>query len=221
MIFIENLHKQFGVHQVLRGIDLCLDKPGIYGLLGPNGSGKSTLIKCLLGMVIPDQGTLKIMGKHCKHQWRYKNHISYLPQHARFPQNLNPQELCTMVIDIRNKNANHTEKLIDLFELQPHLSKNVKQLSGGTLQKINLLLCLMFENPIIILDEPSTGLDPLALLQLKKWLAEHSDSIILITSHITHFVESLCEKVFFMSEGKILMETKASNLDQKITELYV
>ncbi|MGB0199637.1 MAG: ABC transporter ATP-binding protein [Flavobacteriaceae bacterium] len=221
MICIDNLHKRFGVHEVLKGINLRLDKPGIYGLLGPNGSGKSTLIKCLLGMVVPDQGTLQVFGKNCKGQWRYKDHIGYLPQHARFPQNLNLQELCAMVVDIRNRKAKHTDKLIELFELTPHLKKNVKQLSGGTLQKVNLLLCLMFNNPIVILDEPSTGLDPLALLQLKKWLTDNSESIILITSHITHFVESLCEKVFFLAEGRILLETEASNLDQKILDLYV
>ena len=94
MIGIENLHKRFGVHEVLKGIDLQLYKPGIYGLLGPNGSGKSTLIKCLLGMVVPDEGSLKVFGDNCKGQWRYKDQISYLSQHARFPQNLNIQEMC-------------------------------------------------------------------------------------------------------------------------------
>ena len=114
MINIQHLHKAFGKNQVLKGIDLTFDKPGITAVLGPNGSGKTTLIKSILGMVIPNQGDITVMGENIKGKWIYRDQIDYLPQIARFPENLKVSELLRMVKDLRSRDAND-KKLIVFF----------------------------------------------------------------------------------------------------------
>ena len=171
MIHIENLYKSFGKNKVLEGIDLSISEKGIFAILGPNGSGKTTLIKSILGMVIPDNGTISINGNSIKNKWNYRNEIDYLPQIANFPANLTVQELIKMIKDLRNLRG-EDQQLIDLFKLSPFLNKKLSNLSGGTKQKVNLLLTLMFDSPLIILDEPTTGLDPIALLHLKKLILQ-------------------------------------------------
>ncbi|WP_194765685.1 ABC transporter ATP-binding protein [Tamlana sp. I1] len=229
MIKIEQLHKKFGKNQVLKGIDLDISQQGVFAVLGPNGSGKTTLIKTLLGMVIPDRGNLSVDGKSIKNNWKYRNQIDYLPQIANFPENLTVQELIAMIKDLRNRPV-EDERLITLFKLEPFLNKKLSNLSGGTKQKVNLVLTLMFDSPIIILDEPTTGLDPIALLHLKAIIKAEKDKgkIILITSHIMSFVEEMADEIVFLLEGKIYfkghiealkLQTKASNFEQAIANL--
>ena len=93
MINVCDLHKKFGKNQVLQGIDLEIEQGGIFAILGPNGSGKTTLIKSILGMVIPNSGTIEIEGKPIKNDWKYRHKIDYLPQIANFPANLTVEEL--------------------------------------------------------------------------------------------------------------------------------
>jgi Cu-processing system ATP-binding protein len=167
MIEIEYLHKKFGNNQVLKGIDLEIKKGGIFAILGPNGSGKTTLIKSILGMVIPNSGNIKLDGKIVKGQWKYRNEINYLPQIANFPGNLKVKELINMIKDLRSGTNAEDKYLIELFRLQSFLDKKLSNLSGGTKQKVNLVLTFMFDSPLIILDEPTTGLDPISHLRLK------------------------------------------------------
>ena len=153
MITIENLHKSFGKNKVLKGIGLDIDQPGILAVLGPNGSGKTTLIKSILGMVIPDQGKIFFDGKNIAGGWQYRNQIGYLPQIARFPENLTVSELLSMVRDLRDRQAND-QKLIEIFGLKLFLQHRLRNLSGGTRQKVNLMLTFMYDSPVMILDEP-------------------------------------------------------------------
>src|SRR5680860_560914 len=103
MIEIQNLHKKFGKNQVLTGLDLNIEKGGIFAVLGPNGSGKTTLIKGILGMVVPNQGTISVDGNSIKNKWKYREGINYLPQIANFPGNLKVKELIRMIKDLRQK----------------------------------------------------------------------------------------------------------------------
>jgi len=165
MITIEKLHKKFGKVQVLKELDLEIKSGGIFAVLGPNGSGKTTLIKSILGMVIPNQGIIKINGIDVLKKHEYRNNINYLPQIANFPANLTVLELLQMIKDIRSKTANDVF-LIDKFGLEPFLKQKLGNLSGGTRQKVNLVLTFMFDSVLIILDEPNTGLDPISLISL-------------------------------------------------------
>ena len=171
MIRISNLYKSFKKNNVLKGLDLNLDQPGITALLGPNGSGKTTLIKCILGLVLPDDGQVYFDNQDIKNKYAYRNRISYLPQIAKFPENLTGRELIRLMKSIR-EGATNEKDLIDLFELEGEVDKKMTVMSGGTRQKLNLVLTFMFDSPVIILDEPSTGLDPLALICLKKYLLQ-------------------------------------------------
>ncbi len=229
MIKIEQLHKRFGKNHVLKGIDLEISKKGIFAILGPNGSGKTTLIKTLLGMVVPDKGSLLLDGVSIKKKWKYRDDIDYLPQIANFPANLTVKELIAMIKDLRNRPGDD-EKLVSLFKLQPFLSKKLSNLSGGTKQKVNIVLTLMFDSPIIILDEPTTGLDPIALIRLKELISEEKakGKIILITSHIMSFVEEMADEIVFLLEGKVYFkgniealkkQTKESDFEHAIANL--
>ncbi|WP_340154147.1 ABC transporter ATP-binding protein [uncultured Winogradskyella sp.] len=219
MVTIENLHKKFGKNQVLSGVDLNISEGGIFAVLGPNGSGKTTLIKSVLGMVIPDKGNITVLGENIKRNSEYRHKIDYLPQIANFPSNLRVKELIKMIKDLR-KPTNEDERLIELFRLEPFLDKKLGNLSGGTKQKVNLVLTFMFDSPLIILDEPTTGLDPISLIRLKDLIkAEKAKGkTVLITSHIMSFVEEISDEIVFILEGKIYFKGTIQKLKTKTNQ---
>ncbi|EZH71916.1 copper ABC transporter ATP-binding protein [Aquimarina atlantica] len=219
MIKIDNLHKNFGKNQVLKGVDLGITEGGIFAILGPNGSGKTTLIKSILGMVIPDKGDIFIDDTPIKKSWKYRHQIDYLPQIANFPANLTVKELIRMIKDLRNKPGDDAA-LVTSFQLSPFLDKKLSNLSGGTKQKVNLVLTLMFDSPLIILDEPTTGLDPIALLELKKIIQKEKvkGKTVLITSHIMSFVEEVADEIVFLLEGKVYFKGNIDTLKEKTKE---
>ncbi len=233
MIVIENLYKKFGKVEVLKGIDLTIksnpSKGGIFAVLGPNGSGKTTLIKTILGMVIPNKGTIYVDGKNILKKYYYRNDIDYLPQIANFPGNLTVDELINMIKILRPKPTNE-EELIALFGLEEFLKQKLANLSGGTRQKVNLVLAFMFDSNLIILDEPTSGLDPVSMIHLKEIIQREKNKgkTILITSHIMSFVEEVADEIVFLLDGRIYFkgsieqiqkETKQQNLEQAIATI--
>ncbi|WP_299524507.1 ABC transporter ATP-binding protein [Winogradskyella sp.] len=216
MVEIIDLHKKFGKNNVLNGVDLKIDKGGIFAVLGPNGSGKTTIIKSILGMVIPECGTIKLFDTDIKKNSDYRFKIDYLPQIANFPSNLKVIELFRMIKDLRGK-TDRDKELIKTFKLESFLNKKLGTLSGGTKQKVNIVLTFMFNSPIIILDEPTTGLDPISLIRLKELIAEEKQKgkAILITSHIMSFVEEVADEIVFILEGKIYFRGSIKALKTK------
>ena len=219
MVDIKNLHKKFSKNIVLSGLDLHIKEGGIIAVLGPNGSGKTTLIKSILGMVIPNEGTIEVLGKNIKNNSAYRNKIDYLPQIANFPNNLKVSELIRMIKDLRRDTSND-EVLIDLFKLRPFLNKKLGNLSGGTKQKVNIVLTFMFDSPLIILDEPTSGLDPISLIRLKTLIQTEKEKgkTILITSHIMSFVEEVSDEIVFLLEGKIYFKGSINELKTKTNQ---
>jgi len=207
MIKLENIHKSFGKNQVLKGIDLEIPEGQVTAVLGPNGSGKTTILKVLLGLVIPDGGSLYWEKKIGFGDFRYREKIGYLPQIARFPENLKVRELFAMIGDIREQTSNLQELVRD-FKLSPFLDEKLAHLSGGTRQKVNTVLTFMFDNDLFILDEPTAGLDPVAMLKLKQVIKNRSDQgkSILFTTHIMSLVEDLADQVIFLLEGKVYFQ---------------
>lgn len=216
MIEIKNLHKRFGKVEVLDSVSLSIDEKGIFAILGPNGSGKTTLIKSILGMVIPQSGVISINGENVKGKFDYRKDIDYLPQIAQFPENLTVNELIRMIKNLREKEAND-EELIKLFKLQPFLDKKLGNLSGGTKQKVNLVLTFMFDSPLLILDEPTTGLDPVSLIYLKDLIRKEKEKgkTILITTHIMDFVETMADEIVFLLEGNIYFKGTVDELKKR------
>jgi len=213
MIQIIKLHKKFGKLTVLDGLDLEIKTGGIFAILGPNGSGKTTLIKSILGMVIPNSGEINIDNKTVLKKWEYRNQINYLPQIANFPANLTVNELISMVKNLRPKEAYDTD-LITLFGLESFLDKKLGNLSGGTKQKVNIVLTFMFDSDLIILDEPTTGLDPISLIHLKEIIQKEKEKgkTILITTHIMSFVEEVADEIVFLLDGEIYFKGSIENL---------
>lgn len=216
MISIKNLKKSFGKLTVLDDVSFDVSNSGIIAVLGPNGSGKTTFLKIVLGMTLPEEGTVDFFGKSISDSFAYRRQIGYLPQIARFPDNLKVIEIINMIKDIRNEPA-HYEDLVHQFKLDKFLDKKLGNLSGGTRQKVNIVLTFMFDNPVIILDEPTAGLDPVSMIQLRKLLAEAKvrGKMILITSHIMSLVEELADEVIFLLEGKIYFQGTLKKLREK------
>ncbi len=201
---IEDLHKRFGRNRVLKGVNLRIKKGEITAILGPNASGKTTLIKCILGLVIPTSGRITVMGYDTRRGVEYRRLIGYMPQIARFPENLTVRELINMVKDIRGEGASE-EYYINLFGLERFLDKPLSVLSGGTRQKVNATLAFMFDNAMYILDEPTVGFDPVASTHFKDELIKlkNRGKSIVFTSHIMGEVEDLADRVVFLLGGRI------------------
>ncbi len=217
MIEFKNLHKRFGKLIVLDGLDLEINKGGIFAILGPNGSGKTTLIKCLLGMVIPNKGEITFDKNSVLGKWTYRNNLNYLPQIANFPPNLTVFELINMVKNLRPK-ASNSEELIELFGLKTSLDKKLGNLSGGTKQKVNIVLTFMFDSDLIVLDEPTNGLDPIALIHLKEIIQKEKEKgkTILITTHIMSFVDEVADEIVFLLDGKIYFKGTVEALKKQM-----
>jgi Cu-processing system ATP-binding protein len=216
---VEKIHKSFGVNEVLKSIDLLFKEGKTTAVLGPNGSGKTTLIKSVLNIVIPDKGDIKIGDQSTKNQWLYKAQINYLPQIARFPDNLRLRELIQMIKDIRGA-TDRDLYLAELFKLSSFMNYRMSHLSGGTRQKANIVLALMYDNPILILDEPSTGLDPASLIRFKDLIHEEKkkNKTILINTHIMSLVEDLADEIVFLLEGHIHFSGSVNELKEKYDE---
>ena len=229
MIEFKDVHKKYGKLEVLKGVSFTIKDGGIIAILGPNGSGKTNSMKSFLGMVVPTKGDILFNGKSIKNQWAYREQISYLPQIANFPNNLKVKELIAMIKNIKKLPCKDQE-LIELFGLQKHLNKSLGNLSGGTKQKVNLVLTFMVDVPYLVLDEPTSGLDPIAILALKKLILREKEKgkTILITSHILSFIEELSDEILFILEGNIyfrgtpqelLTTTDKENFQEAIAEL--
>lgn len=204
MIEIGRLKKRFGANQVLDGVDLVIAPGRITAIVGPNAAGKSTLIKSILGLTRPDAGSISVAGKPIDAAGAYRADIGYMPQIARFPENITGRELIDMIVDLRGA-VTPSEELVDMLELRPHLAKPLRTLSGGTRQKLNAVLALMFAPPVLILDEPSAGLDPVSAGTLKDRLREERDigTTVVLTSHVLSEIEELADDVAFLADGRI------------------
>ncbi|MFT6809536.1 MAG: Cu-processing system ATP-binding protein [Saprospiraceae bacterium] len=207
MIDVTGLNKTFGNNHVLKNISVSIKGPGILALLGPNGSGKTTFLKCFLGMVIPDSGELLFQGESILKQYSYRRKLSCLSQIARFPENLTVRELIVLMQELKPGKTRES-RFIEMFNLERELNKKMRNLSGGTRQKVNILLALMHDDPLLILDEPSRGLDPLSLRELKKFILREKErgKLIIITTHILSLAEQLADDILFLLEGNIFFK---------------
>jgi Cu-processing system ATP-binding protein len=171
--------------------------------VGPNASGKSTLIKCVLGLVRPDAGTCLVFGEPAGRDPEYRRQIGYMPQGAPLPENLTGHEMLALVRDLRRKEPTD-EELLHRFELGDQLDKPVRTLSGGTRQKLNAVIALLFRPALIVLDEPTAGLDPLAsgILKDRVQASVAAGATALLTSHVMSEVEELADDVLFLVDGQ-------------------
>ncbi len=225
------LHKRYGALPVLRGVDLEVPAGRITGLVGPNAAGKSTLIKMLLGLVRPDAGELHVLGHRVNGDEGYRRQVGYMPQAARFPDNLTGAEVLAMVRDLRGGGREDTS-LLDQFGLGGELAKPVRSLSGGTRQKLSASLAFLFQPDLLILDEPTAGLDPVASGIFKDALARARarGTSILVVTHTLAELEALADDLIFLLEGRVafhgpvpalLTRTGVAGLERAVASLML
>lgn len=205
MIRIRQISKSFRRRPALREVSIDVRPGCVTAVLGPNGSGKTTLIRMLLGLVRPDHGSIEIDGTILNDDSAYRSRIGYMPQAAHFPENLSGREILAMLEDLRGTAASD-RRLIDDFALEPELDKPVRVLSGGNRQKVSAVATFLFDPEIIILDEPTAGLDPIASGVLKDRIrhARAEGATILLTSHVLSEVEQLADDIVLLVDGVVL-----------------
>ncbi|MEO7823769.1 MAG: ABC transporter ATP-binding protein [Gemmatimonadaceae bacterium] len=230
MIEARNVSKSFGNLRVLDDLTLSIKPRRITGLIGPNAAGKTTLAKIVLGLTRADSGTIEIGGTPIGADDAYRSRIGYMPQMARFPENLSARELFEMLTDLRRAAQPADEELIERFNFSGALEKPLRTLSGGTRQKVNAVIAFLFQPDLVILDEPTAGLDPVASGILKdKVLADKAaGKTFLMTSHIMSELDELADDIAFINEGKVAFSgpvaelkrvTRQSNLERAIAEM--
>lgn len=215
VVEVTGLSKQFGRLRVLDRVSLTILPRRITALIGPNAAGKSTLIKTILGLVRPDGGSVVVQGSTVNGNPAYRSTVGYMPQSACFPENLTGNEVVAMLRDLRASGVEDTE-LFQEFGLTGQLGKTIRTLSGGTRQKLNAAVAFLFRPTLLILDEPTAGLDPVASEILKQKILRCRDRgvSVILSSHVLAEVDELAEDVVFLSEGKVSYQGSLEGLKE-------
>ena len=221
MIRIEHISKRFKKLQVLDDVSASFTKGQVISLIGPNGSGKTTLIKCILGMVRPDHGRIWFNDKLIFGDFAYRSQIGYMPQICRYPDNMRVGQLFRMLKNFRGLEDKDLDfELYNKFRLSEISDKPMRTLSGGTRQKVSAALAFLFNPDILILDEPTAGLDPLSSEFVKEKIIaqKNKHKLILITSHILSDLDELTTHVMYLQEGKMQFLKEVNTLRDETGE---
>lgn len=221
MIHVKNLTKKYGKTTALQNVNIGFKKSECIALIGPNGSGKTTLIKSILGLVIPTEGDIFFNGKSVLKEWQYRKEIGYMPQISRFPDNMKVKQLLEMMKDVRkNEDRKLDEDLIQAFGIEDILNKTMHSLSGGTRQKVSACIAFLFSPQVLILDEPTAGLDPLSNEKLKQKIEKEKQKgkLILITSHVLSDLDDVVSQVVYLQESKLVFHKTIAELETSTGE---
>jgi Cu-processing system ATP-binding protein len=229
VIRIEGVTKRFGQLDVLKGVDAVIQGGRVTGIVGHNAAGKTTLIKTILGLTRRDSGEIFVDGVRVNGDESYRSSIGYMTQIARFPSGLTGAALIDMLRALRPDDR-VDETLIDAFDVRAELKKNLNTLSGGTKQKINAISAFLFDPSLLILDEPTAGLDPRSSSVLKDRIAADRarGKTFIVTSHLMAELQEIADDVVFMSEGQVrfsgsvgeMMDvTRQANLERAVAAL--
>ena len=215
MIQFQNVHKQFDKLKVLKDVNLKLESGNIIALIGANASGKTTLIKTLLGMVVPTSGEIYFKDNLINQAWKYRKDIGYMPQIGKYPENMTVRQVIEMVEDLRaNEHIQLDKELFDKYDLKSILNKRMNTLSGGTRQKVSAYIAFLFDPEVLILDEPTAGLDPISSMILKEKILKEKEKgkLILITSHILSELDEIVNQIVYLEEGRIIFNKPLEQL---------
>lgn len=229
MIEIKNLTKKFNKFTALNQVNIRFNDGNSVALIGPNGCGKTTLIKCILGLNVVEDGDILVNNESVKEHYLYRKNIGYMPQIGRYPENMTIAQTIQMIKDTRKVSESELDtELLEAFELENIFDKKMRTLSGGTTQKVSAVLAFLFNPGIIILDEPTAGLDPLASEILKNKIIKEKNKgkLIIITSHLLSELDDIVSEIVFMNEGKVIVHQSVEELmterkTEKISESII
>jgi Cu-processing system ATP-binding protein len=229
MIEIKNLTKKFNKFTALNQVNIRFNDGHSVALIGPNGCGKTTLIKCILGLNVVEDGDILVNNESVKEHYLYRKNIGYMPQIGRYPENMTIAQTIQMIKDTRKVSESELDtELLEAFELENIFDKKMRTLSGGTTQKVSAVLAFLFNPNIIILDEPTAGLDPLASEILKNKIIKEKNKgkLIIITSHLLSELDDIVSEIVFMNEGKVIVHQSVEELmterkTEKISESII
>jgi len=233
MIRIDRLTKRFGALTALNELALSIARGRVTAIVGPNAAGKTTLMKSIVGLTRCDSGTITVDGTVVNGDERYRARIGYMPQIARFPENMTAAELFELARDLRASGGHpldRDDELIARFGIPAFAHKPLRTLSGGTRQKVNAALAFLFKPPLLMLDEPTAGLDPVASSALKDKIASARDErrTIIVTSHVMSELEELADDVVLLVDGQLRFSgslpelktgTRQATLERAIADL--
>lgn len=230
MISARGIRKRFGRLEVLNGIDLNVARGSVTAIVGPNASGKTTLNRIILGLVRADAGEIAFDGKRLDGDAAYRARIGYMPQIARYPENITGRDVMALLRDIRGHQAPRDEELVESLRLGPVLDSQLRVLSGGTRQRINAALAFLFRGDLLILDEPTAGLDPISAGTLKDKIRRERDAgrALIVTSHVLSELDEIADRIAFLLDGVVhfdgsrddlLRVTGASTLERAMASL--
>ena len=229
MIEIKNLTKKFNKFTALNQVNIRFNDGHSVALIGPNGCGKTTLIKCILGLNVVEDGDILVNNESVKEHYLYRKNIGYMPQIGRYPENMTIAQTIQMIKDTRKVSESELDtELLEAFELESIFDKKMRTLSGGTTQKVSAVLAFLFNPGVIILDEPTAGLDPLASEILKNKIIKEKNKgkLIIITSHLLSELDDIVSEIVFMNEGKVIVHQSVEELmnerkTEKISESII
>lgn len=220
-IVIENLTKMYGTQKALNGVSLTIESGQITGLLGPNGAGKSTLMKIITGSVIPDEGSVVVNGVDVgKEPLKVQRTLGYLPEHNPQYLDLYVKEYLSYVASIYRVNKRRIDEVIGMVVLGAEQHKKIGALSKGYRQRVGLAAALIPDPEVLILDEPTTGLDPAQLQEIRgllKDVAQHKT--VLFSTHIMQEVVELCSECVLLSKGKIKKQLTRNEIERGASSL--
>ena len=215
-VTVKNVTRLFGTQKALDDVSFSINSGEIVGFLGPNGAGKSTMMKIITGYLTPSSGNVEVCNIPVReHSLELRKKIGYLPEHNPLYLDMYVREYLHMVGGIyKLKNINErTEKIIGITGLTPEAHKKIGALSKGYRQRVGLAQALVPDPEVLILDEPTTGLDPNQILEVRKLITEiGKNKTIMLSTHIMQEVEAICERVIIVNRGKIVADEAASGL---------
>lgn len=220
-ITVSNISKHFGSQKALDKVNFSISKGEIVGFLGPNGAGKSTLMKILTGYLSTDEGDAKISDMDLKEQISViQQRIGYLPEHNPLYTEMFVREYLRFCASVYNIEKKRVEEVIELTGLTPEANKKIEQLSKGYRQRVGLAAALLHDPEVLILDEPTTGLDPNQLVEIRTLIKNigkdqpdgKPGKTVFLSTHIMQEVEAICDRVIIINKGRIVADKKMKEL---------
>jgi ABC-2 type transport system ATP-binding protein len=216
VIVIDNLHKSYGTVQAVKGISISVERGEIFGFLGPNGAGKTTTIRCMLDVIRPSSGSIRVLGLDAQQDTHeLHQHIGYLPGDVRLPGRMTGKQIINYFANLQGREPVLLNHLIERFDVE--MKRPLKGYSKGMRQKIGVVLAFMCDPDVLILDEPTSGLDPLLQRTFNEFLLEEQarGKTIFMSSHIMSDVEKVCRRVAVIRSGEIVTLEEVEALREK------